>query len=159
MFFQCFSNVLFFGPIGELIDPEFVPIDEEEEQIPDPGRSDSYLQGFIKGCVEKYKAERLSYNPEDVKQRIEEANEREHQRFIDKIDKLPPHLQKVELEKKRIGAGDWAIGGTKAAYAYDKDQWEANRQVMGGNYAAISAWSPDGELPEGVEGSDPTGYN
>ena len=152
-------RVLFFGPIGELIDPEFVPIDEEEEQIPDPGRSDSYLQGFIKGCVEKYKAERLSYNPEAVKQRIEEANEREHQRFIDKIDKLPPHLQKVELEKKRIGAGDWAIGGTKAAYAYDKDQWEANRQVMGGNYAAISAWSPDGELPEGVEGYDPTGYN
>ena len=152
-------RVLFFGPIGELIDPDFVPIDEEEEQIPDPGRSDSYLQEFIKGCVEKYKAERLSYNPEVVKQRIEEANEREHQRFIDKIDKLPPHLQKVELEKKRIGAGDWAIGGTKAAYAYDQDQWEANRQVMGGNYAAISTWSPDGELPVGAEGYDPTGYN
>jgi hypothetical protein len=30
---------------------------------------------------------------------------------------------------------------------------------MGGNYAAISTWSPDGELPEGVEAYDPTGYN
>jgi hypothetical protein len=158
-FMTALLRVLFFGPIGQLINPDFVPIDEEEEQIPDPGRSDSYLQGFIKGCVEKYKAERLSYNPEVVKQRIEEANEREHQRFIDKIDKLPPNLQKVELEKKRIGAGDWAIGGTKAAWSYDQDQWEANRQVMGGNYAAISTWSPDGELPEGVEGYDPTGYN
>jgi hypothetical protein len=152
-------RVLFFGPIGELINPDFVPVNDEEEQIPDPGRSDSYLQEFIKTCVAKYKLERLSYNPEVVKQRIEEANEREHQRFLDKLDKLAPHLRKIELEKKRIGAGDWAIGGTKAAFAYDQDQWEANRQVMGGNYAAISTWSPDGDLPVGVEGYDATGYN
>lgn len=154
-FMATLIRVLFFGPIGELIDPEYVPMNDEEEQIPDPGRSDSYLQNFVKACVAKYKAERLSYNPEVVKQRIEEANEREHQRFIDKIDKLPSHLKKVELEKKRIGAGDWQGVG----WSYDADQWEANRQVMGGNYAAISTWSPDGELPEGVEAYDPTGYN
>jgi hypothetical protein len=78
---------------------------------------------------------------------------------LDKLDKLAPNMRKIELEKKRIGAGDWAIGGTKSVYQYDKDQWEANRQAMGGNYAAISTYSPDGELPVGGEAYDPTGYN
>ena len=48
-----------------------------------------------------------------VRDRIEKARETEKQRFIASLDNLSPEERRVELVKKRLGIGRWAIGGTK----------------------------------------------
>jgi len=33
----------------------------------------------------------------------------------------------LELVKKKLGLGDWAVGGTKAIYQYNAEQYEKDR--------------------------------
>jgi hypothetical protein len=47
--------------------------------------------------------------------------------FINRLDKLTPEEKKVELMKKRLGLGEWAVGGTKAIFSLDPDQYERER--------------------------------
>ena len=90
---------------------------------------------------------------------IEEANEMEHQRFIDDLDKLTPEQRKLEMTKKRLGIGKWAIGGTKAVYQYDPDQWEENRNAVASSYAKAAAYDPNAELPAAMQMRNTTGYD
>jgi hypothetical protein len=61
---------------------------------------------------------------------------------------------------KKIGAGEWAVGGTKAIYSYDADHWEKMRTMLASNYDAASTYSPYGEIPLVAfqEPRDETGY-
>jgi hypothetical protein len=34
----------------------------------------------------------------------------------------------VEMLNKKLGLGKWAVGGTKAIYAYDPEQYEREKQ-------------------------------
>jgi hypothetical protein len=40
---------------------------------------------------------------------------------------MSPEEKAAELLNKRLGLGDWAIGGTKAVYAYNENQYERER--------------------------------
>jgi hypothetical protein len=106
--------------------------------------------------MNKYKEEKLVYNPEVVKQKIVEATEKENQRIINRIDKLPDNLRKLELEKKKNKMGDWYIG--KAAYSYDPDHWEKHRNEIANDYKNAENFSPDMNIPIDIAQIDPTGY-
>jgi hypothetical protein len=73
--------------------------------------------------------------------------------MINKLAKMTPEEKKVELMKKRLGLGDWAIGGTKAIYQYDPEQYERERaqraemglgeEVAGGGAGAEGGYDND----------------
>jgi hypothetical protein len=67
--------------------------------------------------------------------------------------------KRVELMKKRLGIGKWAIGGTKLVYAYDPDQWEKNRQELLTNYGESSGIEGPKlvRLDDGMENGGDTG--
>jgi hypothetical protein len=155
MFLIELMRVFVYGPIGSLIDPNVNP-DEDEDESVDPGKSDSFLENFIVSCMNKYKEEKLVYNPEMVKQKIVESTEKENQRIINRIDKLPDNLRKLELEKKKNKMGDWYIG--KAAYSYDPDHWEKHREEIANDYK--NAENSSVALPDMIDIAqiDPTGY-
>jgi hypothetical protein len=73
------------------------------------------------------------------------AQEVEKVGIITELDEMNDEERKIELMKKRLGLGRWAIGGTKLIWAYDRDQYDREREARLGNYDAL------GETREGVE--------
>ena len=54
--------------------------------------------------------------------------ELEKNSFIQKFDKLDRDLRKVELMKKKLKIGDWAVGNVKNLFTYDADFFEFERE-------------------------------
>jgi len=90
--------------------------------------SSNFLKIFINTMLRKYSTEKLSYEPNTIRQILEEASEREKQRFIGDLDRMTTEERAIELTKKKLGVGRWAIGGSKLLFMYDKQQWEKNME-------------------------------
>lgn len=108
-------RVLFFGPLGILID-ETIQLNEESIA----GEKDLALVKFVWACIGKYRRERLSYSAVAVRERLAEAKEQEKQTFIDREDKMTDEEKQLERVQKKLGIGKWAIGGTSLVYKYDQ---------------------------------------
>uniref|UniRef100_A0A6C0D6W6 Uncharacterized protein n=1 Tax=viral metagenome TaxID=1070528 RepID=A0A6C0D6W6_9ZZZZ len=103
----------------------------------------------LKELLIKYKSERFKLTDEDIRIEIAKRDEKEKMLIISKLDRMTKEEKALELVKKRLGIGDWAVGGTKAIYAYNPDQYERDRNQrmdMG-----LVDFSGDGtvEIPEG----------
>jgi hypothetical protein len=116
--------------------------------------------------LHKFNTEKLSFDEEVLRNRIESRNEKERVRVIEEMDVMDDEERAVELIKKRLGIGKWAVGGTKLIYAYDKDYYDLERQkrldagitdfpVSSGAGAATSLWAEAGlgldHVPQGKE--------
>ncbi len=145
-------RVLLFGPLGDLINEAVPAMYEGEEIEADEGVSHSLLRSFIKYTINKYIKEALSYDPDEVRRKIEASKESEKQGFISELDGLSEEERKIELQKKRLGIGRWAIGGTKLVWQYDADQWDKNRENLRKNYEALAGMGREGPTePTGPE--------
>jgi hypothetical protein len=72
--------------------------------------------------------------PMQISEAIHVRAELEKAAFINKFDKLDGELRKVELMKKKLKIGDWAVGTLKNLFSYDADFFEferAQRATMG----------------------------
>ena len=84
---------------------------------------------IIDACIQRAAAEALNFTEQQIKDIIAKRNESEKLVIgIGRFDKLTPEEKKVELMKKRLGLGEWSVGGTKAIYAYDPEQYERERE-------------------------------
>jgi ERCC4-type nuclease len=63
----------------------------------------------------------------EIQDRILARKEAEKNMFIDKLDKMDKDMRKVELIKKSLKIGDWAVN-TKNLFKYDADFYEFQRQ-------------------------------
>ncbi len=114
------------GIFAELVDPNRIPpgVEFEEAGIADNARG---TMEILKLCITQYSSEGLNYTPAQIKAMMARRDEIEKMRIITRLDRMSPDEKRVELINKRLGLGDWAIGGTKLIYAYDKDQYERER--------------------------------
>lgn len=62
-----------------------------------------------------------------IEEQLQIRAEKEEAYFIDKFDKLDRDMRQVELMKKRLKIGDWAVGTTKNLFRYDADFFEFER--------------------------------
>lgn len=70
----------------------------------------------------------------EVQESLLARQELEKNMFIQRFDKLDREMRQVELMKKRLKIGDWAVGTTKNLHSYDADFYEferAQRAAMG----------------------------
>jgi len=67
-------------------------------------------------------------NADQIAEAIHVRAELEKAGFIDKFDKLDRELRKVELMKKKLKIGDWAVGTLKNMFSYDADFFEFERE-------------------------------
>lgn len=99
-------------------------------------------------CVQKMRLEGLNFTPEQIRDIVNARIEAEKVVYINRFDRLTPEEKAVEKMKKRLGLGEWAVGGTKAVYAYDPEQYERERLQrleMGlQDFAAAGAIQDDG---------------
>jgi hypothetical protein len=124
------QRAMLYGPLATFINPAEVPegtvIKTPLKSIGDP--SMRFIMELIELTLNKYKAEKLSFNDQDIKELIAIRNEKERVNVIAEFDKLTDEERAIELMNKRLGLGKWAVGGTKLIYAYDKDYYDLERQ-------------------------------
>jgi hypothetical protein len=124
------KSVLLYGPLGTLINPFDIPKSVESiSSIKEIG-NDSMIFIFrnIMFYLDKYNTENLAYDDDKIRELIAIREEKERVQVIKDFDVLSPEERAVELINKKLGIGKWAVGGTKAIWAYDKDNYDKERE-------------------------------
>jgi hypothetical protein len=119
------------GIFAEFIDSNHVPL-EDEGQVEAPVRAITAqatlpIKMFAR-CLQKLGSEGLNFTDEQIRVMIAERNEKEKMKIVGDLDKLSKEAKAVELLNKKLGLGRWAVGGTRAIYAYDPEQYEKEKQ-------------------------------
>ena len=144
-------RVWMIGSLGQCIDPDVVPEVEGVDLAAEDGNSDSFLVRFFAALLAQYAGEKLAYNPTVVKQKIEQATEAEHQRFLNKIRGMSDEDKEIEMQKKSLGIGMWGRGKTNLGNLFSGEELELRRQELAENYGALLLGGPDG-MPDGADG-------
>jgi hypothetical protein len=140
--FPYLVKILLYGVFAELLDPNHVP-DAFENEVMSPGsilesESQVVLQ-FFAALLTKIRTEGLDFSSEQIKQMIEDNAEQEKTTIIKKLDAMSRERKQVELLNKKLGLGDWAVGGTKKIREYDADQYMKEKEQRAVAAAAAEA--------------------
>jgi len=117
------TTALIGGILGDFINPNTTP---PETDVSFDTENRAPLQ-ILSTCIKRLQVEGLKFTQEQIRQVINHRIELEKKRMIGKFDKLSPEDKRAELTMKQLGLGDWAVGGTKAVYMYDPEQYERER--------------------------------
>jgi hypothetical protein len=128
--FKYLIQVLVFGPISQLLNPNELPsvryTQSASSAIRDAG-SARLLNQVVVVSLTKYNSEKLVYSAEMIQQLLEDRAEKERMKVLDDFDRLSTDERALEMEMKRQGLGKWAVGGTKAIREYDSDRYEIEK--------------------------------
>lgn len=149
-------SALLSGILSEFINPNRVPDGPDVGQIDLGARAPIQI---LDVCLNRLQIEGLNFSEQQVRDVISRRAEAEKVSMINRLAKMTPEEKKVELMKKRLGLGDWAVGGTKAIYAYDPEQYErerAQRAEMGlGEFGgAVAVAGGDDDFGGGGAGAE-----
>ena len=113
--------------LRDMIDPNVVaPTNLQDNTSLDSSTNVPKL--VLKELIKKYKDERFRLTDEEIRIEIAKRNEKEKMLIISKFDRMSKEEKALELIKKKFGLGDWAVGGTKAIYLYNPEQYERDRE-------------------------------
>jgi hypothetical protein len=76
----------------------------------------------------RFKGEGFHLTPEQIREMIAERNEKEKANIIRKMNDMSRAARDIEKTKIKLGIGEYAVGGTKAIYAYDQDRYDIERE-------------------------------
>jgi hypothetical protein len=115
------------GILSEFMNPNVVPPGSDEGAAAVDTGARAPIQ-ILDVLVQKLRGEGLNFTPEQIREAIEDRTRRENAIFTRKYDNMTPEEKQVEKMKKRLGLGDWAVGGTAAVYRYDEAMYEHERK-------------------------------
>jgi len=116
MFLQYIKNIILCGSLNVLL------TSNTEQDI------QNILMEALSIQLKKCYNERVIFDPKVIAERIEARNEKERSSIIKKFNDMDEDEKKLELVKKKLGLGDWSVGGTKLIYAYNANYWELERE-------------------------------
>jgi hypothetical protein len=126
---EAVSNVvgsLLIGVLSEFINPNIIPTEEGNiDGVYEPNARIPI--NILEICIGRLQAEGMKFSDEQIRDMIARRDEKEKQTFINRSDRLSPDEKKVDNMKKRLGLGEWAVGGTKAIFSLDAEQYERER--------------------------------
>jgi len=140
--FPYLVKILLYSVFAELLDPNHVPEAFESEVVADTSILESESQAvlqFFAALLTKIRTEGLDFSSEQIKQMIEDNAEQEKTTIIKKLDGMSREKKQVELLNKKLGLGDWAVGGTKKIREYDADQYMKEKEQRAIASAAAEA--------------------
>lgn len=121
------TTALLGGILSEFMNPNVVPPGGGEGAAAVDVGARAPIQ-ILDVLVQKLRGEGLNFTPEQIREAIEDRTRRENAIFTRKYDNMTPEQKQVEKMKKRLGLGDWAVGGTAAVYRYDEAMYEFERK-------------------------------
>ena len=148
------TTTLLGGILAEFINPNSVPPGGGEEAAAVDTGARAPIQ-ILDVCVQRMRMEGLNYTADQIREKVHERTTKEKDYFKTKMNNMTPEEKAMEKMKKKLGLGDWAVGGTSAIYKYDPEQYERDKQqraAMGFNEFAATDAVPN--LPVQEEGND-----
>jgi hypothetical protein len=115
------------GILSEFMNPNVVPPGGGEGAAAVDTGARAPIQ-ILDVLVQKLRGEGLNFTPEQIREAIEDRTRRENAIFTRKYDNMTPEQKQVEKMKKKLGLGEWAVGGTAAVYRYDEAMYEFERK-------------------------------
>ena len=168
--YSFFLKFCLFAPLANLIDPNTLPMSggtelpasQVEQQAMFPAR-------FIADMLSRFKEEGAHLTPEQIREQIAKRNEMEKANILVKMSGMSRATKDIEKLKMKLGLGDWAVGGTKAIYAYDQDRYDIEREQRAEagiidfpGYGPEGPGAPAGRAVDGLgyymTGGDEEGY-
>jgi hypothetical protein len=124
---QNIVSALVLGVLAEFVNPNVVPDGvsgtggavETTSRIP---------LSILEVCLSRLQLEGLNFTEDEIRDLIARRNDAEKILFVTRQDKMTPEEKKADLMMKRLGLGQWSVGGTKAVYTLDPDQLDRERE-------------------------------
>jgi hypothetical protein len=118
---------LIVGVLGEFINPNIIPDGvsgtggtvEVNSRVP---------LNILEVCLSRLEIEGLNFTEEQIRDIIARRTAAEKDLFTTNQNKMTPEEKKSDNMMQRLGLGKWSIGGTKAVYTLDKDQYDRERE-------------------------------
>ena len=110
----------FYAPLANFVDPGDGPSSELGQDILIPAK-------IISKMINHFNKEGFKFTPEQIREMIAKRNEAEKANILSSLSGLGKAGKEIEMIKMRLGIGKWAVGGTKAIYAYDKERYDVER--------------------------------
>jgi len=142
------------GIFAEFIMPNHVPSNEPGVVAPTsaitvPAKLPAKI---LQACLLKFRQEGLQYNQDQIKELIQDRIEKEKAEIIKDKGKMTPEQRKLDNMLQRLGMGKWAVGGTKAIWKYDPNQYVSEKEAMAS--AGITRFGPQMDVYEAEGGYD-----
>ena len=120
-----FLKFCLFSALGNFVDPDTLPIvqgvEEPESQVENAA---IFPARFISDMAKKFTRESLNLTPEKIRENIARIAEDEKANIISRMNKMKGIEKQIEKMHIKHGTGKYAVGGTKAIYAYDPEQFD-----------------------------------
>jgi hypothetical protein len=120
------TTALIGGILADFMDPNSVPPGGGEAAAAVNSGARAPIQ-IIDVCIQKIRNEGLNYTEEQIREMIARRDQLEKNVFMRKRETMTPEEQAVDKMNKKLGLKEWSVGGTKAIYAYDPEQYELER--------------------------------
>jgi hypothetical protein len=117
------QRAILYGPLAMLLSPS---LQDAIQSATDS--SSEHLARIIAYLLAKYNKERISYNEQELKNKIAIRDEKERVNIVAEFNTLSDEERAMALMNKRLGMGKWSVGGTKLIYAYDKEYYDQERE-------------------------------
>lgn len=147
------QRAILYGPLAMLLSPSAADAIQSATDS-----SSEHLARMIAYLLAKYNKERISYNDQELKNKLAIREEKERVNIIAEFNALSDEERAMELMNKRKGLGKWAVGGTKLIYAYDKEYHDQEREkrIRAGIVEEDWEWEDEGK-DEGEDEGDRVG--
>jgi hypothetical protein len=79
----------------------------------------------ISNCIARFAFEAKKYTDKEVRELIKQREEVEKQDWIQRLKRMTKEERQQEMRNKKLGLGDYAVGGSRDIYAYRGNRWDA----------------------------------
>jgi hypothetical protein len=126
--FGFFMKMCLYGPLANFVDPNTQPLTTAEAPASQVEQHALFPARFISDMAARFKVEGSHLTPEQIRELIAERNEKEKANIIKKMNDMSRAGKDIEKIKIKLGIGEYAVGGTKAIYAYDQERYDIERE-------------------------------
>jgi ribosomal protein L24 len=157
--YEYFLKFCLYAPLANFVDPNTLPIALDTETPSSQVEQQALFPAkFISDMVNRFKEESLNLTPEQIRELIAKRNEMEKSNILRKMTDMPRAQKDITKIQMKLGIGEWAVGGTKAIYAYDKDRYDIERdQRAQAGIVDFPGYGPEGQ-GQVQENTDGLGY-
>lgn len=126
--YDFFLKFCLYAPLVNFVDPDILPIAMDAESPSHVEPEALFPARFVSEMLNRFKFEGLKLTPEQIRELIASRKEEEKANILRTMTKMSRAEKDITKIQMKLGLGDWAVGGTKAIYAYDEDQYDKERE-------------------------------